>query len=421
MLDRTKNAPGRAYAPHFIPCYRPPGRRRGVTHRPPSRLRGIMTSLPRGAEAPLVVREPMQAPFVSPKASHPVREFVFTSCQGSAEPVGAVFQRLAEDLAAHEAGLLSLMIYGSLNAKHEIDRAMHQHLGAAEWPVTWIEGASCEGRPLSGVQAFAVSGCPVTRVRLGTQVVGSVYDDGEARHGLFGGLGPTSVLLRPAAQVQQFLGNLEWALGLADFTLGDVARTWFYNDEIVSWYGEFNRVRSEHYGKVKFRTGSLPASTGIGARNPAGAALVAGAWAVQRLDGGTCAQEIGSPLQCPAPAYGSSFSRAMEISSGGMRRLLISGTASIEPGGATAWVDNPKKQVDLTMEVVAAILQERQMTFRDVTRATAYFESPGYKQYLDTWLAERDLTAMPVVSTHCDVCRADLLFELELDAVVRAE
>ena len=57
---------------------------------------------------------------------------------------------------------------------------------------------------------------------------------------------------------------------------------------------------------MKFRTGSLPASTGISARNPAGSALVAGAWALQPLEAFARAAEIASPLQCPAPNYGSS-------------------------------------------------------------------------------------------------------------------
>jgi enamine deaminase RidA (YjgF/YER057c/UK114 family) len=131
---------------------------------------------------------------------------------------------------------------------------------------------------------------------------------------------------------------------------------------------------------------------------------------------GAGAREVGSPLQCPAPAYGSAFSRAMEIDSGGWRRLTISGTASIQPDGKTAWEGDARKQVDLTMEVIAAILQARGMNFGDTTRATAYYRKPEYKQHFDAWRKERDLELMPVVDTHSTVCRDDLLFELELDA-----
>lgn len=328
----------------------------------------------------------------------------------------ALFGCLAHRLAAHEGEILSLMIYGSMAARAEVQREMDAALGTAQWPVTWVECASCDGAPIAGVQAFAVSGRTVTRVRVGHRIVGSVYEDGGARHCLLGGIGPTALSLGAPAQVQQMFGNLEWALDQAGFALADVVRTWFYNDDILAWYGDFNRVRSAHYAGVKWRTGSLPASTGIGARNADGAALAVAAWAVRPLNGVVVAREVGSPLQCPAPAYGSAFARAMEIDSGGWRRLLISGTASIFPDGKTAWIGNARKQVDLTMEVIAAILQSRGMGYGDVTRATAYYRDPAFVSLFNDWCAARELQAMPVVHTHSVVCRDDLLFEIELDA-----
>lgn len=351
----------------------------------------------------------------------PVRrssEFVLTETPRDGEPVAATMLRLAERLAACRGELLALFVFGSIRDQPEIDRAMRDTLGEPEWPVTWVDGASCTGGALAGVQAFAISGRPVKRVRLAGRVVGSVYEDDDARHCLLGGLLPTALELRPPAQMQQTFGNLEWALDMAGFTLADVVRTWFYNEDIVPWYGDFNRVRSAHYSGVTWRTGSIPASTGIGARNPAGAALTVAAWAVQPLEAESCAFEVGSPLQCPAPAYGSAFSRAMEISSGGVRRLLVSGTASIHPDGRTAWIGNANRQIDLTMEVVGALLQSRGMDFRDITRATAYFEHPLFQPYFSAWCSAHHLDHLPVVSTHCDICRDDLLFELELDACV---
>jgi enamine deaminase RidA (YjgF/YER057c/UK114 family) len=215
-------------------------------------------------------------------------------------------------------------------------------------------------------------------------------------------------------------GNLECALDLAGFELSDLVRTWFYNDDILAWYGDFNRVRTEHYSTVKWRTGSIPASTAVAGRNPAGAAVAVAAWAMRPLEAGACAREVASPLQCPAPAYGSSFARAMEIDSGGWRRLLVSGTASIHPGGQTAWIGNPKKQIDLTMEVVAAILDSRGMDFSDVTRAIAYCQQPLFASYFERWCETRQLNNLPAIHVNCDICRDDLLFELELDTCVRS-
>jgi enamine deaminase RidA (YjgF/YER057c/UK114 family) len=348
-------------------------------------------------------------------------DFTLTVTPRPGEPAGATFRRLAHDLAAQDAELLAVMIYGGLAIRAEVEVAMHRALGEIQWPVTWVEAESCNGTPLAGVQAFAVSGASVTRVRVGRQIVGSVYDDGDARHCLLGGLGPTAIagMERPA-QVRQMFGNLEWALDAAGFALSDVVRTWFYNDDILAWYADFNRVRTAHYANVPWRIGALPASTGIGARNSAGSAVAVAAWAVQPLRGQTVTREIMSPLQCPAPAYGSAFSRAVEIHSGGWRRLLVSGTASILPDGRTAWAENPRQQVELTMKVIEAMLEARGMTFRDVTRATAYYRAPGFESHFEDWRGERGLEAMSVVSTHSVICRDDLLFELELDAAVPA-
>ena len=344
-------------------------------------------------------------------------ESVVTVVPRPGEPVAAVFRRLADELTAGAAVPTAMMLYGTIAAHAEITRAMRDAWGETNWPVTWIEGAGCDSTPLAGIQMFAVRDRPVTRVRLGGRVVASVFEDAGAQHCLVGGVSPVAVTLPPTAQTQQAFSHLETALDMAGFTLADVVRTWFFNDDILGWYADFNRVRSAHYAGVKWRTGSLPASTGIGARNPTGAALVVGARALRPTDGAVRAVEVGSPLQCPAPAYGSAFARAMELNLAGGRQLLVSGTASIHPDGRTAWVGEAAKQVDLTMEVIGAILQSRGLGFGDVTRATAYYRDAADKRHFDRWLADSGLQAMPVVHTHSVVCRDDLLFEVELDAV----
>lgn len=379
-----------------------------------------MSSHPVGLEALGAGRAQADSGYLLSGAARQTCEFVITERPARGESLAAVFGRVAERLEAEKAEVLSVMLYGSMAAREATERAMTGALGPVAWPLTWVEGASCEDGLLAGVQVFAVSGWPVTRVRLGNRVVASVFEDGGARHCLLGGLGPNSVALRAPAQVQQMFGNLECALDLAGFALGDVVRTWFYNENILGWYDDFNRVRTQHYATVKWRTGSLPASTGVAGRNPAGAALAVAAWAMRPSDPAARAMEVASPLQCPAPNYGSSFARAMEINSGGWRRVLVSGTASIHPGGQTAWVGNPKKQIDLTMEVIAAILESRGMAFRDVTRATAYFQHPLFVPYFERWCDARELRHLPCVPVHCDICRHDLLFELELDAAARA-
>jgi enamine deaminase RidA (YjgF/YER057c/UK114 family) len=127
---------------------------------------------------------------------------------------------------------------------------------------------------------------------------------------------------------------------------------------------------------------------------------------------------VASPLQCPAIDYGSSFSRAVEVDQPGQRRLYVSGTASIAPGGATAYVDDLRGQIDLTMNVVEAILASRTMSWKNVTRGVAYLKQITYTKPFGEYLSQRGLEFLPFTLVHADICRDDLLFEIELDAMV---
>jgi enamine deaminase RidA (YjgF/YER057c/UK114 family) len=350
---------------------------------------------------------------VAPAARGPEISLTLTPVPG--EGIMELFARLAAALKESDATIVHLTVFGSTGASAAGMEAMRRQLGKIDWPVTWIEGAACDGTPIAGVQVFGFAGGEVERIRLDGRVVGSVFSDGAARHCLLGGLGPVRNSITQADQTKETLDNLALALAQGGFTLADTVRTWFFLDDLLSWYDEFNRTRTKIYSGVKFRTGSLPASTGVGAKNPAGDALAVGAWAMQPLDSSARAEEIASPLQCPAPAYGSSFSRAMEIPSISGRRLLISGTASIAPGGKTLWPDDVRRQVALSMQVVEAILNSRGFKFSDLTRATAYFKRRDDAWAFTEWCVLNDLN-LPAVVVQCDVCRDDLLFELEADA-----
>jgi enamine deaminase RidA (YjgF/YER057c/UK114 family) len=160
----------------------------------------------------------------------------------------------------------------------------------------------------------------------------------------------------------------------------------------------------------------MPASTGIGAPNPMGAALIAKVIAIKPKTQRVAIRRIESPLQCEALKYGSAFSRGIEVTDPAGRMLHISGTASIEPNGATAFSEDASKQIHKTMEVVEAMLAYNGMDLSDTTRAIAYFRRrqniPLWWQY---WRA-RDMAPIPTLLAESVICRDDLLFEIELDA-----
>jgi enamine deaminase RidA (YjgF/YER057c/UK114 family) len=331
------------------------------------------------------------------------------------EAIAGTCQRLAARLREHGATPLHLLVFGDIRASSPARLELEKIFGRVNWPVTWVEGAALDGSPVAGMQAHAFTG-RVEPIESKGRVVGSLFTEGGARQCFVGGLTPAGTARSRADQAREAFEDLQGTLALAGFELKDAVRTWFFLDDILSWYGDFNRVRTEVYSGLTFRTGSMPASTGIGARNPAGAALALAAWAFQPLEDGACVREVASPLQCPAPAYGSSFSRAMEVASGAGRRLFISGTASIAPGGETLWAGDVRRQVELTMAAVGAILRSRELSFADLTRATAYFRRRTDGRALSQWLEANPATELSLAQVQCDICRDDLLFEVEAEA-----
>jgi len=288
----------------------------------------------------------------------------------------------------------------------------------ANWPVTRLLGNGV-GRPAPAISHIqAVSGAPVSRLHLDGEVVGAVFEEGDIRYCLLGNLRPPDIGAPRRDQARAVLGNLERALESAGMGMTDVVRTWFFLDRILDWYGDFNFVRTAFFDERNLFAGVLPASTGVGAANPAGAALVADAVAMQSKEGRLNLARVPSPLQCPATDYCSSFSRAVEIRLPAHRLLYVSGTASIAPDGRTAHAGDLDRQIELTMKVVESILLSRGMDWPNVTRGIAYFQDAGESPRLDRYCRDRNLSLPAMAVSSADICRDDLLFEVEVDAVV---
>lgn len=359
------------------------------------------------------------APRLTPAHPASAALFVLTLAPEAQETPEAVFSRLATALNQRDGTVAALFVYGALSARDAVLRVMRRYLGPVDWPVLWVEGRSCHGAALAGVQAFATSETEVERVLVNGRIVGTVFRDGGARHCLLAGVGPDDPAATPAVQTGQTFANLQHALAGAGFDTADLARTWFYNANLLRWYDTFNQVRTAHYAQHPFRSGCVPASTGVDGRNPAGAALALAAWAVQPTRPDAKVRDVASPLQCAASCYGSSFSRAVELTGGAVRHLLVSGTASIAPGGESLWRGDIVRQIATTMEVVEALLTSRGMRWADVVRATTYFKYPLDAAAFEAWQAAHGVR-LPAIAVHCDICRDDLLFEIEVDAGVEA-
>jgi enamine deaminase RidA (YjgF/YER057c/UK114 family) len=267
---------------------------------------------------------------------------------------------------------------------------------------------------LGGVQLLSLEGISSEPVVAEGGVVGRSLEDASADYCFLGGLYPRDLTASPEAQTEEVFGRIEGALARVGMDFRHVVRTWFYNDRILDWYDGFNRVRTAFFRAHGISL--MPASTGIGAPNMAGAALVAKVIAIRPKTSALRIRKAVSPLQNDAFDYGSAFSRGISVEGPHARSLYISGTASIGADGATLHAGNPSLQIAQTMEVVGAMLGAAGMDFGDTTRAVAYFRHPEHLAVWRAFCRGKSLQQLPVIEVGSTICRDDLLFEIELDA-----
>jgi enamine deaminase RidA (YjgF/YER057c/UK114 family) len=337
----------------------------------------------------------------------------------SDDPVRSLLKQL-DALALGEAGprVLELRYFGSLDTFDAMRSGLNELPGSGEWPVSFLDGAPSPSGGAAGIQLHTVRGAQVETIRLGDAIVGRAFRDGGARYCILGGVGPDDLSATSAKQAEATLLRMEAALQAQGMELKNLVRTWFFLNDILGWYGQFNETRTRTFRERGIFEGYLPASTGIGGMNHRGAALLASALAMEPAARDVGVTEIPSPLQCPAGSYGSSFSRAAELKGPGFRRVIVSGTASIDPQGRTTHVGSVTDQMALTVNVVEAILRSRGMGFRDVSRGNAYFKRARHAVAFGPTLQHFGVPSERLLISANTVCREDLLFEMEVEAVL---
>ncbi|NIP26075.1 MAG: hypothetical protein GWN67_17045 [Phycisphaerae bacterium] len=201
----------------------------------------------------------------------------------------------------------------------------------------------------------------------------------------------------------------------ADFL--SVPRTWMWLSDILSWYDDFNHVRNSFFTERGLigegSRQSMPASTGIG---------------LYPADGSKCAMDLTAVLepkdsiqflgavgkqQC-ALEYGSAFSRASRSITPAGETVFVSGTASIDASGATTNIDDALGQINTTIENVRAVLRDMNAADEDVVNVVAYCKTTEVEKVFDSVKSKYN---WPWINMICDICRTDLLFEIEATAM----
>ncbi len=372
-------------------------------------------------------------------ARGPVREYFVTfrpgvKLGGSMETAEDLYGRIAEFLAGAGAEIVQERCYADPAAYAEVAAAragaFERRKIDGEGALCFVGEAPCEGSAaIAGVQLWAARGEDgkprVTPLIADGRPVGRRFRGESLCYAAFSCVGPRPELGPDRPRGEHALSMFSEAGRLlegAGLGYRDVIRTWIYVPELLGWYDEFNAARRRVFSEVGLIGGAgaswLPASTGIQGRCPAGRACTMGVLAASRANGASARVEmVASPGQCEAFDYGSAFSRAVEVCDDRSSRMYVSGTASIDAGGSSVHAGDAERQTAHTLDVIRELLAARGHTFADVAHLTAFIKGPEHLEGFRRAAAREGLDSRLAVETVADVCRPELLVEIEAMSV----
>ncbi|WP_167619319.1 hypothetical protein [Maribellus sediminis] len=216
------------------------------------------------------------------------------------------------------------------------------------------------------------------------------------------------------------------------FEIRHIIRQWNYLENVLGFdgdeqrYQEFNNVRSEVYG-TSFNGTGYPAATGIGMNR--GGVIIEFVAVKGR---GFVSEAVDNPEQISAHNYSENvligddcilkttpkFERARYFAYKDMKQIFISGTASIR-GENTIGVDDPALQTEVTIENIKNLYSgEVLKKLSDENLEPKYGHARVYvKNRKDFSVIRKTFKAhfanLPVVYIIADICRKDLLVEIE--------
>jgi enamine deaminase RidA (YjgF/YER057c/UK114 family) len=216
------------------------------------------------------------------------------------------------------------------------------------------------------------------------------------------------------------------------FPVNSIVRQWNYVEDILGFddnkqrYQEFNNVRSDFYADYFDITG-YPAATGIGMNR--GGVIIEFIAINSNIANSV---PVDNPSQVPAHDYSGNvlagddftrketpkFERARYLELFGNKLLLISGTASIR-GEKTVGINDPAEQTRVTIENIKRLYSPLVLSrFSDNNIEPVYGHSRVYvKNRKDFSAIKKTFKSyfgdLPVVYIIADICRDDLLVEIE--------
>jgi len=296
----------------------------------------------------------------------------------------------------------------------------------------------CDGRGLA-IEAWAVGTRDAQVEFHSPDLVTVSYDGVRWIHASAGSLEQAG--RNPYEQAADSFEKMRSVLSRAGASFEDVVRVWLYQGCIteleggVERYRELNRARTDFFQDIAFDHRHIavrhnghaiyPASTGIGTL---GHGLITTCLALQSERQDVQMLPLENPLQTPSFEYpqhysvkSPKFSRAMAMRIGDYVTTWISGTASIV-NSETVHAGDVEMQTEQTLTNIERLIGASNFerlgwsgagaTLDDLAKVRVYVKHAGDYEKCRA-VCERRLGRIPAIYAQADVCRPDLLVEIE--------
>ncbi len=366
---------------------------------------------------------------ITPRGSGKVREQI--------REVFSVIRRILEKQPQPMAVTFQTVFLKNARDRTECARACAEFYGP-RLPVTnFVLQAPCCGAALA-MEIWAIGGKTVRVDHFGPQALAVSYES--VRWVYCAGVTPGTSVQGAFAQTLDALGRLRATLAGAGSSFERVVRTWFYLGGItepeasVQRYQELNRARTGFYQDIHFNCSSVapnaargvyPASTGIGM---SGNGLVASCMALETQRDDVLLLPLENPQQTPAYAYdpqhsnpSPKFSRAVALVLGNYVTTWVSGTASIVHS-ESCHLGDPEKQTMQTIDNIERLIAADNFAshglkgagarLQDMAKIRVYLKRPEDLAKCRS-ICERRFGVVPAVYAVADICRPELLVEIE--------
>jgi hypothetical protein len=176
-----------------------------------------------------------------------LQESFITAVPRGDESPDSLFRRVGEAIRKLDGPveILSAESLGVSGGDGAAKRMQHSMADGQGLPMGWVESSGASN--LYGVHVWAAAGGSVQRLRHGGRIVGSLFEDQYACYCRVVGLLPADASHPRADQASEIFRQMEGILQGGQMEFLDVFRTWFYNDDILGWYRDFNGVRSQFF------------------------------------------------------------------------------------------------------------------------------------------------------------------------------